>query len=504
MYLVCFVGITSLVLAEPRNILRNISLILEKICNSRPDPALSWKIFRRGWYDNLILSPHILGIVEKFSNICLEILGHLYPGAVLSHRSGFEFKPTSANQIFVTYSYTRKIKLPGLTINFLRGKGPIQGDNKMFGDLYVSSRERAFLENLQITKKAGPNSKSLSLPKIEEKLDDIARVHGEEGLNQLRDSARKLSKLLNMVVEFERLDKIIGALLSTKPANILKSPLAISRAAGLSFDRLRMELFEILFNYLHNKEFPAIPESNLSLKSFRNFAFFEAYFSNYIEGTVFEVAEAKQIIDTGSPLPARGEDSHDILGTYQIVSDRTEMSKLPSDPVEFLRLLTTRHGILLSARKGKSPGKFKEKNNRAGNTFFVDFKLVRGTLKRGFEFYNVLKSPFARAAYMMFLVSEVHPFEDGNGRIARVMTNAELVAAKESKIIIPNVYRDDYLITLKKLTNQKDPIPYVGMLLKARQFSAKLNFEKYEELYSYLESHNAFFESDEGRHLKVE
>ena len=73
----------------------------------------------------------------------LEILGNLYPQAVLSHRSAFEFKPTSTNQIFVTYSYTRKIKLPGVTINFLEGKGPVEGDNKMIGELFVSSKERA-------------------------------------------------------------------------------------------------------------------------------------------------------------------------------------------------------------------------------------------------------------------------------------------------------------------------------------------------------------------------
>ncbi len=441
---------------------------------------------------------------EIISRNILEILGRLYPGAVLSHRSAFEFKPTSTNQIFVTHSYTRKIKLPGLTINFLRGKGPVQGDNKMFGELYVSSRERAFLENLQITKKAGPNSKALSLPEIEEKLDDIARVHGEEGLNRLRDSARKLSRTLGMKAEFERLNKITGALLSTKPSNILKSPLAISRATGLPFDRHRIEVFEILFNYLHNKEFPTIPENNLSLKSFRNFAFFEAYFSNYIEGTIFEVSEAKQIVDTGQPLEARGEDSHDILGTYQIVSDRTEMSKIPSNADEFMNLLGSRHAVLLSARTSKLPGQFKEKNNRAGNTLFVDYKLVRGTLKRGFEYYSVLKSPFTRAAYMKFMISEVHPFTDGNGRMARVMMNAELVNSKETKIIIPTVFRDDYLLTLKKLTNQKDPAPYVEMLSKTRQFSARLHFEAYEDLYKYLESHNAFREADEGRHLIVD
>jgi Fic family protein len=31
---------------------------------------------------------------------------------------------------------------------------------------------------------------------------------------------------------------------------------------------------------------------------------------------------------------------------------------------------------------------------------------------------------------MMFLVCEVHPFDDANGRLARVMMNAELVAGR--------------------------------------------------------------------------
>ena len=29
--------------------------------------------------------------------------------------------------------------------------------------------------------------------------------------------------------------------------------------------------------------------------------------------------------------------------------------------------------------------------------------------------------------FMMFMISEIHPFLDGNGRLARVMMNAELV-----------------------------------------------------------------------------
>ncbi|MDQ7818182.1 MAG: Fic family protein [Melioribacteraceae bacterium] len=434
----------------------------------------------------------------------LEILGNLYPGAVLSHRSAFEFKPTSTAQIFVTFTYTKKIKLPGVTINFLDGKGPVEGDNKMIGELYISSKERALLENLQITKKSGPDSKSLSIPQLEEKLDDVLRIHGEDGLNRIRDKASVLSQLLNMQREFDILNKIIGALFTTKPSKILKSDLALSRAAGLPYDRNRIELFEKLFNYLHNNTFELRPDNNISLKSFRNFAFFESYFSNYIEGTVFEVSEAKEIIDTGVPLPARSGDSHDVLGTYRLVSARDEMKIIPKDENELLGMLQSRHKDLLSARIDKHPGEFKVINNRAGDTHFVDFKLVRGTLTRAFNYYKILTDPFACAAYMMFILSEVHPFEDGNGRIARVMMNAELVNRNQSKIIIPTVFRDDYLLTLKRLSNQGDPVPYVQMLSRAHKFSSYLYNEDYDELYKYLESHNAFFEPDEDKHLIIE
>ena len=41
-----------------------------------------------------------------------------------------------------------------------------------------------------------------------------------------------------------------------------------------------------------------------------------------------------------------------------------------------------------------------------------------------------------------------HPFDDGNGRIARLTANAELSGAGEARITIPTVYRNDYLAAL--------------------------------------------------------
>jgi Fic family protein len=426
-----------------------------------------------------------------------QILGTIYPGTTLSHRSAFEFQPTKTGQIFLTTSYTKKVKLPGITIHFLSGPSPIEGDHKFSGELSASQKARAFLENLQATKKLGSESKCLSLPAIEERLEQIIRVNGEREINKLRDQARVISEQLGMQQEFEKLNRLISALLTTKTSKIVSSALAKARAFGKPYDPSRIELFETLFRELQQIEFPYREEKNTTPTSFRNFAFFESYFSNYIEGTVFEIDEAKQIIQTNEPIPVRNDDSHDVLRTYQIVSNKKEMEITPSTPEEFLKIIAFRHSILLSARVDKNPGLFKDKNNFAGSTAFVDYNLVRGTLIKSYDFYSALDHPFAKAAYIMFVMSEVHPFLDGNGRIARVMMNAELVKAGQSKIIIPAVFREDYMGALKKFTKQRTCDSYIKMLQRAHEFSANVYSEIMNDMQAYLTSCNAFIEDSD-------
>ena len=430
------------------------------------------------------------------------ILGKLYPGAVLSHRSALEFKPTTANQIFVTYTYTKKIELPGITIRFMKGMPSIEGDNPFSGELFVAQKERAILENLQSSRQIGPTSKTITLPEIESKLEQIIQVKGEEGLNQFRDKAREIAQQLGMQSEFEKLSKLISALLTTKPCKILTSPIAIARVLGNPYDKYRLELFEKLFVELQQQPYKERQDVNKETNAFRNFAFFEAYFSNYIEGTIFEIEEAKSIIQTETPIINRDEDSHDVLGTYKLVSNQKEMSTTPSNPEELLNILQYRHQILLGARTSKKPGQFKDKNNRAGQTHFVEHTLVRGTLIKGFDYYQALNEPFAKAAYIMFMISEIHPFLDGNGRVARVMMNAELVKANQTRIIIPTVYRDDYLGALRSLTRNNDPKVYIRMLQRAQEFSTTLLATDIQALENHLTLSNAFKEHDEAK-LKI-
>jgi hypothetical protein len=488
---------------------KNIPLHLQEIIYSSSDTTISRNINKLEKQGTLVkIAPRIYTPIlnepaeDVIRRNIFQILGHQYPGILLSHRSALEYKPTATGDLFLTYNYARKVSLPGITLNIMDGIEPIEGDNQFTKDLFVSQLERAVLENLQESRKPGPRSKTLTLPEIEEKLEQIIQVKGEDGLNVFRDKARNVAAKIGMEKEFEKLNRLISALLSTRPSKALTSPVAIARAQGLPYDKARLELLEILFIALQKDEFQEMPEPNTSLKSFRNFAFYEAYFSNYIEGTKFAVEEAKEIINTGEPMKARDEDSHDILGTYRIVSSKTEMQRTPETVEEMLKILQYRHKILLSARESKKPGEFKDQNNRAGDTDFVNFDLVRGTLIRGFDYYRALRDPFAKAAYMMFLISEVHPFNDGNGRIARVMMNAELVKAGQSKIIIPNVFRIDYLGALRKITRKGEADVYIRMLQRARQFSATLKGDDMDAMQEVLKESNAFSES-EGDTLKI-
>lgn len=478
---------------------------LQEIIFGSPDSKISKqisKLLEEGKIRKIAPRVYSSNLTDSVENIVrrnlFQILGKLYPGAVLSHRSAFEFQPTKTGQIYLTYSYTKNIKLPGITLSFLEGSKPIEGDNPISGDLYVSQKSRALLENLQSTKKSGDASKCLPLNELEEKLEQIIRVNGEEEINKIRDNARRIAEELNMHKEFNKLNKMISALLSTHTSKILSSPLAIARAFGFPYDPARVELFKKLFIELQKSEFKNRPDKNITSQSFRNFAFFESYFSNYIEGTVFEVDEARQIVESNKPMAARNQDSHDVLGTYQLVSNRQEMLVTPESADQLIDILSYRHRVLLSAREDKNPGLFKDKNNFAGTTAFVDFNLVKGTLTQSFDLYKSLEHPFAKAIYMMFILSEVHPFLDGNGRLARIMMNAELVTGGQSKIIIPTVFRDDYIGTLKKLTKQGDCIPYIRMLQRAHEFSATIYGDDMQEMEKVLTESNAFMEHTEG------
>jgi hypothetical protein len=419
------------------------------------------------------------------------IVSRLYPQAFITHRTALEFVPSPNGDVFLTAPWNRIVRYPGLVLRFGKGPGPLPSDPP-FMSVRCSSQARAFLENLN--RKTA--SRALTQDEVEQRLEQILHTAGEAALNELRDGAREVADELSWRPEMERLDRIIGTLLGTRTER-LRGEVGRARAAGEPFDAACLERLQLLVSELR-APIKGIADSFTAKGHTTNKAFFEAYFSNYIEGTRFDIEEAERIVFDKQVPATRRKDAHDVLGTFAIVSDGTEMRRTPADVRALVDLLRTRHARMMAQRPEAQPGEFKKRANFAGDTEFVHPDYVRGTLSKGMDLYRDLAPGLARSIFMMFLVSDVHPFVDGNGRIARIMMNAELVAAGETTIIIPTVFRDDYLQALRALTRRNRPTPVVRALHTAQRFS-NLQFAPYPKILAELTRRHWFRESDEAR-----
>jgi len=99
------------------------------------------------------------------------------------------------------------------------------------------------------------------------------------------------------------------------------------------------------------------------------------------------------------------------------------------------------------------------------------------------------------------VVSEVHPFDDGNGRLARIMMNAELQAAGQTRTIVPTVFRDDYLGSLRRISRQEDPSVLIKALRFANDWTARIDFSDFDGARNQMAATNAFEVAEDGIRL---
>jgi len=416
------------------------------------------------------------------------------PGALIADRTAIENRPAADGSVFLIADHKRDIALPGVTLRPRKGAPPLDSDRPFIASLRIASPARAFLENMRRSRARTGISRTLTKRELEEHLDEMIRHGGEAALQRLRNDARGIAAQLGLPDEFKRLDALIGALLGSRDTP-LESSVAAARAAGVPYDPQRLDLFQRLHAELASTApvtRPARPTDGPALP------FFEAYFSNFIEGTQFAVDEAADIVFKGYIPKTRPEDAHDILGTWKVVSGQHEMSRLPRNVEELTALLKSRHAQIMEGRPDQGPGRFKIEANRAGATYFVAPELVEGTLAKGFEIYRGLTAPLHRAIFIMFAIAEIHPFADGNGRVARIMMNAELVAAGESRIIVPTVYRNNYLMALKALSQNGITGAIVRTMDFAQRYTVAVDFADFERARFILDRTHAFADSNEA------
>lgn len=500
--------------------IKNGNLMSKKLLDNLPEVFVSGakttlmvsRAFKAGFIRKLASRLYSKNLIDPPEHIVKrnlwQIIGDYFPGGLIADRTALENAPAVDGSVCLVADKEQNIKLPGgITLRSRRGISHLDTDFPFVNGLFISSMARAYLENMLPTRsRSGLLPRTLTKHELEERLDILLRRSGKNVVNKLRDDARLLAPKLALQPEAEALDELIGALLGTRTAS-LTSSVAKARSIGKPYDPERIILFQSLYTELKNTPPVIRLAKDHSKDGELSLAFFESYFSNFIEGTKFDVEEAANIIFKKIIPSERPEDAHDILGTWQIVSSAYEMNQTPKNFEDLLLLLKRRHANVMSMRKDKKPGEFKEKNNRAGTTLFVSPELAKGTLQKGFEIYQGLETPFQRAVFMMFIISEIHPFVDGNGRIARIMMNAELVSAGEERIITPTVYRNNYLASLKAMSQSRRPNALISVLDFAQKWTSRIEWQDLRSTRVQLEECNAFLDptdaEEEGKRLKM-
>lgn len=430
------------------------------------------------------------------------IVGTMMPGAVVTGRSAFDLRPMDG-QLFVSHARATPLTLPGLTVypdgrTDWRRSDDIPLDKT--GALYGASQVRALIDNAETRGRPGGVQRRLTRDELHDKVAHIVttstRRQVENILDQIGDEVNSVAAE-SIRVFFEAAQ---GNIRTVKTGS--RAMNAAQR--GETYDAIRAARFK---QYAADLSVTVpTPRYVADPRRAEYTPFYEAYFSNYIEGTTFTIEEAREVVFSDADF-GRPDDAHDVAATYRIVADRGEMGRPIADADEFLDALQERHQVMMAAHPNKHPGQWKTQRNQAGATTFVDPEHVVGTLRAGWEEGQLLTDPFHRAVYIMFLVSEVHPFTDGNGRSARVAMNAELVRHDLHRIVVPTVARIDYMSALRK-ASVDNGIDGLNLVLGHLQhWTANAEFSSLDDGDRYLRATNASLDSGiaerEGQRLII-
>lgn len=176
----------------------------------------------------------------------------------------------------------------------------------------------------------------------------------------------------------------------------------------------------------------------------------EANTSSRIEGTQTNMEDA--IKDFEQIAPEKRDDWHEVQN--YIKATNYALDELKDLPISS-RLIKKTHHLLMQSVRGqhKGPGDFRRSQNWIGgtnitNAVFIpphhdEVEELMGDIESFLHNPNIHVPHLIRIAIAHYQFETVHPFQDGNGRIGRLLITLYLVS--EKFLNKPSLYLSDYL-----------------------------------------------------------
>jgi Fic family protein len=205
------------------------------------------------------------------------------------------------------------------------------------------------------------------------------------------------------------------------------------------------------------------------------------YNSNAIEGSTLTIGETafflrEGLTSEGRPLKdyldaknhAEAIDGlHDIIKKKRIITEGLikELHGVLLKGVEFTEAMGARGQMI---QKEVSPGRYKRRPNHvltlSGRIHhYVDPLHVTDEMEKLLIWYNRSKALYVveRAATFHYRFVRIHPFDDGNGRLARILMNLILMMDGFSPCIIRQRRRRQYLESLEIADSKGNETPFI-------------------------------------------
>jgi Fic family protein len=191
----------------------------------------------------------------------------------------------------------------------------------------------------------------------------------------------------------------------------------------------------------------------------------EAHTSSKIEGTRTGIDEV--LMPEEAIAPERRDDWHEVRNYISAMNMAIkELEKLPVST----RLLCETHAILMQGVRGqaKNPGEIRKMQNWIGGSGPMDAAFVppqqdevpelMGDLEKFLNNTEIAVPDLVRAAIAHYQFETIHPFNDGNGRIGRLLITLYLVS--KGVLQKPSLYLSDFF--------ERNRSNYIDGLMRAR------------------------------------
>lgn len=190
------------------------------------------------------------------------------------------------------------------------------------------------------------------------------------------------------------------------------------------------------------------------------------YSSNALDGNTLDLVETKVVLEDG--LTINGKPLKDHLETIGHAAAFDLLLELAKNKTFTEDDIKTLHSLFYSKIDNKHAGCYREKQvivTGADIDFPSPAELddkMKALIKELYDLKQRLH-PVEYAAMVHALFVNVHPFIDGNGRVARLLMNLALLQAGYNITIIPPVVRADYIRALQS-SNHNDFKPFINFI----------------------------------------